>query len=593
MASMNRTTLRGLLLAAILATPALATPAFADTPDGVRAGTAGGVHGQVQIAKADYTPAQRQIGQQIGSGEPIYMGDQISTGAGGGLQVMLMDQTVMTLGQNAKITIDDMVYDPKSGNGKLNFSVAQGAFRYVSGQIAKNNPENVAIKTPMATIGIRGTIVGGDVGPQGTLVALLGPGGDTDTSARHGAIVVNTPQGSVEISRTGYVTEIHAGQPPSPPAPATPDQLQHFGQAGAGQNGTASNNAPNPGGTASSSSSGGTAASGGGSVANSISGSNLVSGGAISNIVNTVLTQQRTNDQTQNMVSGTQQKAKEDGSATSTATTTTVEPLASLTNTSLTLTDGVNLSQIIWNGDAGGINDNPAKPDTVVTVTSDHNWSIADSSYGTVTFSDWTTGSVEALPTKTRSSTVSLDMYRSYILHDLGSYSGLIYSTYGLWEAGYTTFNCGGPCGDTVLGAYAFGIETPLASMPSGGTATYTGSAAGWGQTGQTSFSYLGTITLNADFGNKTIGGTITPTNILGVTNVLSSTPFASVTLNSASFSGSNSYASGITINGGDLDGMTGTYAGKFYGPGAQETAGTLNAASSGNYLNGSFGAKR
>lgn len=572
-----------------------ATRALAATDDGVRAGTAAGVHGEVQIAKADYAPAQRLIGRQIGTGEPIYMGDQIATGGGGGLQVMLMDQTVMTLGQNAKITIDDMVYDPKSGDGKLSFSVAQGAFRYVSGQIAKNNPQNVSIKTPMATIGIRGTIVGGSVGPDSTVVALLGPGGDTDTTARHGAIVVTSPSGSVEISRTGFATVITPGQPPSPPQQATPEQLQRFGQAGVGQTAETANAASSTS-SSSSSSSGGEASSENGKTvaAGAVAGMGLSAGSVVSALISNTLAQQKNDDQNTTVVSSRQQDFVE-------SSTINDGTLAHLVG-KLTLTSGYNLSKLTYNGDALGINEVPAISDTTLISTGDHKWILSDSDYGSVTLSNWTTGATGILPSGTETATVYLgttdSAYRRYyIVHDLGAATGLTYSTYGVWEAGYTNFDY---YGDTTLGAYAFGIQTPVASMPSTGTATYTGSATGYGQfnaTGMpTVFSYTATASLTADFASSTISGTLTASKFASVTDgsSLGSTPFTSISLETASFSGSNNYKGTTTVNGGTMTGLTGTYAGTFYGPNANETAGTLTVTNgSSSYLNGSYGAKK
>ena len=199
----------------------------------VQAGSAGGVNGQAMIVKADYAPAQRKIGAQLGSGEPIYMGDQITTGDKSGMQVMLLDQTVLTLGQNARMTIDDLVYDPKTGDGKLNMKVAQGAFRYVSGKIALNNPQNVTIGLPVGTIGIRGTIVGGNVSEESSTVALLGPGPSRNGNEKVGAINVSNPQGSVDITRAGYATTLIPGQPPSPPQRLTLEQMIQLRQAGA------------------------------------------------------------------------------------------------------------------------------------------------------------------------------------------------------------------------------------------------------------------------------------------------------------------------------------------------------------------------
>ncbi len=79
-------------------------------------------------------------------------------------QILLLDETVFTIGPNSTIIIDKFVYDPKSQKGEIKASITQGVFRYVSGKIAAKNPDSVKVKLPTASIGFRGTIVGGSVG---------------------------------------------------------------------------------------------------------------------------------------------------------------------------------------------------------------------------------------------------------------------------------------------------------------------------------------------------------------------------------------------------------------------------------------------
>ncbi len=56
---------------------------------------------------------------------------------------------------------------PKSGEGNSSFSVVQGVFSFVSGQIAKSGSDAMSVRTPVATIGIRGTRVAGQAQAEG------------------------------------------------------------------------------------------------------------------------------------------------------------------------------------------------------------------------------------------------------------------------------------------------------------------------------------------------------------------------------------------------------------------------------------------
>jgi len=226
-----------LLALTILALAAQAAQAQAQSAGGaVQAAVAAAVHGSVQVASTTATATDRPVGQQIGSGTPIYIGDEIATGPGAGLQIMLLDQTIVTLGQNARLSVDEMFYDPAAGSGKLAVNIKDGAFRFVTGKIAQAHPESVTVQVPLPNIGIRGTIVGG--GPQpaaegqpqqpssnGYFVMLLGPGPANDTAAKNGAIGVTAANTTQMVNRPGWAVDLTPGQPPSAPHVATQAQL--------------------------------------------------------------------------------------------------------------------------------------------------------------------------------------------------------------------------------------------------------------------------------------------------------------------------------------------------------------------------------
>ena len=153
-----------------------------------------------------------QTGRTAQSGQPIFMGDEVKTDAAGHLQILLLDETVFTIGPNSTITLDKFVYDPKSHNGEIRASITQGVFRYVSGKIAAKNPDSVKVKLPSASLGFRGTIVGGSVGANGQgLAALLGPGKNNDAGVRNGSFTIDGAGGDhQDVNRTGFGVEVGA-----------------------------------------------------------------------------------------------------------------------------------------------------------------------------------------------------------------------------------------------------------------------------------------------------------------------------------------------------------------------------------------------
>lgn len=203
-------------------TPVLATPQI-----GVTAALRGEV---VRTASLESGAA---IGQ-MSSGQTVFLGDDIKVGDQGRLQVMLLDETIFTLGANAVMRIDEFVYDPEdAGRSSLSTSIKQGAFRFVSGQIARSRRDAMAVTLPGATIGVRGTSVAGNVAPNGAAsVILLGPAPNNNLGLPAGAINVANAAGAVDITRPGFATQIDAaGQAPGVPAQATPAQIRNLERA--------------------------------------------------------------------------------------------------------------------------------------------------------------------------------------------------------------------------------------------------------------------------------------------------------------------------------------------------------------------------
>ncbi|MDB2403052.1 FecR family protein, partial [Litoricolaceae bacterium] len=104
---------------------------------------------------------------------PIFLNDTVVTGAGARLQILLRDQSTFSVGGGARITIDEFVYQPKEKTGRLAASVSRGAFRFVSGKIAKTRPDNMKVKVGDVVVAVRGTEVIGSVQPDQSSIILL------------------------------------------------------------------------------------------------------------------------------------------------------------------------------------------------------------------------------------------------------------------------------------------------------------------------------------------------------------------------------------------------------------------------------------
>jgi len=154
--------------------------------------------------------------------EKVSLGDQVTSGPNSALQVLLIDKSMFTVGANARMTFDRFVYDPNRGTSEVAASVARGAFRFMSGKTTPNARKT--INTPVGSIGVRGTIVEGVIGPDvleilGGEAGLPALGGDPENM---GLIVLRGPSrktsgfdkpGLIDVSSGDQIIPLeHPGQ---------------------------------------------------------------------------------------------------------------------------------------------------------------------------------------------------------------------------------------------------------------------------------------------------------------------------------------------------------------------------------------------
>lgn len=145
------------------------------------------------------------------------MSDAIRT-AQGKVGITFDDNTKVQVNENSKLVIDDFVYDPKKGSGKLALNMALGTVRYASGQIAKNDPQKVAVNTPSATISVRGTDFTATVDEVGASTIILLPSCPNDRKTRTrddiesncvtGSIIVESDAGQVILNQPFQATRV-------------------------------------------------------------------------------------------------------------------------------------------------------------------------------------------------------------------------------------------------------------------------------------------------------------------------------------------------------------------------------------------------
>ncbi len=111
------------------------------------------------VNKASGVATIARQGQTIPAviGLQLWEKDTIRTGRNGSIGVVFNDDTFLSLGPESVLVIDEFVFAPKQGKFSIVIRMLKGTAAYLSGLISRLSPESAHIKTPTASIGIRGT----------------------------------------------------------------------------------------------------------------------------------------------------------------------------------------------------------------------------------------------------------------------------------------------------------------------------------------------------------------------------------------------------------------------------------------------------
>jgi VCBS repeat-containing protein len=154
------------------------------------------------------TAIRNGVALELNIGDKVHKGDVVQSGNDSALGISFIDGTAFSLSSNARMVLNDMVYDPSGSSNSSLLSLVQGTISFVAGETAKNG--NMSVDTPVATMGIRGTAVlveiSADNGPTKFSV-LVEPGGRSGSYTLTDKIT-GLPVGT--ISQPGLVTFVSA-----------------------------------------------------------------------------------------------------------------------------------------------------------------------------------------------------------------------------------------------------------------------------------------------------------------------------------------------------------------------------------------------
>ena len=153
-----------------------------------------GIGEVVRQATTDSLTAELELG--------ISSYDDVRTG-NGRLAISFLDDSILRLTEHSKIVIDDFVFDPDPSRSRLALNMASGTARFLTGALGRINKENISIRTPTATIAIRGTDFTTTVDEIGRSLIILLPNEDGSTS---GEITVETAASTVVLNQPFQAT---------------------------------------------------------------------------------------------------------------------------------------------------------------------------------------------------------------------------------------------------------------------------------------------------------------------------------------------------------------------------------------------------
>ncbi len=145
----------------------------------------------------------------------VYLDEMIRTAEESASVITFLDKSQISVGPNSEVVLDRFVFDPDTAKGTFSINVVQGVFRFASGTMAKSA---YVIRTPVATMGIRGT----------EFTIVVEPNGTTNVTVASGMVMIENCVGEkVTLDRSGLSTTIRASVEgtclaPTEPGPQAP-----------------------------------------------------------------------------------------------------------------------------------------------------------------------------------------------------------------------------------------------------------------------------------------------------------------------------------------------------------------------------------
>jgi len=113
--------------------------------------------GQIKTETGRVTVERKGATKPVAIGDHVFQSDTLITGSNGTVGITFADNSMMSLGPSSRLSLDQFAFDTTTHNGTFNSSLQRGTLSVKSGQIVRQTPEAMHVRTPAALLGVRGT----------------------------------------------------------------------------------------------------------------------------------------------------------------------------------------------------------------------------------------------------------------------------------------------------------------------------------------------------------------------------------------------------------------------------------------------------
>lgn len=207
---------KGAVLAWVSLASALASPTVASVNE---VGTVAALQGEARIERAGSV-------LEAGIGSAVAVGDVLVTGADGKLRVVFQDDSVLSLAENSRVTVDESVFDANAGQARSLFGLLRGKVNAAVSEYYRRRGNAYEIRTDTAVAGVRGTEFAMRFDPEAQLTEVIGIEGTVQVHS------LRDPQAPAVLVTAREVTQVEENRPPSRPRrldePLLRDRIEGF-----------------------------------------------------------------------------------------------------------------------------------------------------------------------------------------------------------------------------------------------------------------------------------------------------------------------------------------------------------------------------